>query len=1616
MPKQRYPTTFAAPPTPFGSPASPFPGFGGFSTTVSPLSHIAEPPDLSEISDPTLVVLFKNLLKKDENTKARALEELLSKLKSSGNVEDAVANIWVRVYPRLSIDTSRRVRQLSSTVLGTIGALSGRRFAKHMPKIVGSWLAGLYDSDRMVSRATRNSLVEVFQTEEKLKSLWKVFSTTILEYCANIIENEKVYTLSDERTTSADDAEGKFARVMTTTIMEVAYLIGSSSEEELVKNDGTYARFLKNNELWKFACHSDPALRKAVYRLLVSTLDRHPAWISKNLKTVSSAFLVKSFGGPQTSSADLFLDAVVTLTQKLPDAWESANSQSKKPPLKHLAGFLEQGSQLSPPAFWEQAAKLFGTIPERTITSEWDQALRCTNSIQKAIKGGKEPSIHIQLAWACYFEACYRLLVLCSSKSGRVFTLKDTVLPVYLNFLEDKGSDLQTTFSDAVEICSQGLSRLDRIPKRAVDQFVEEVWGEVEKRITLILDAEVDDEKLKRFAETWIELATKTLQRVPEDSRVACLIQEANRRVVSEAIEAINISSGSRVGTAAVLENVLKPTAAATWADAAAKALVSDFLEEDVVSLIDTPSAVHILQALISYGGHASNRHSYQVLWNKAANKLLVSSHDASTKSKYIQIFMEASSQKLDHIVAPCPALDEYIIRKLNALLNGEGGEWGVIRAALGATGNVSDAGLVYKLIEMIANDLKSPRNLTVDSIVQRLDLLRHINPIKLKSFLDLETSKPAVESILRLSDSTDTQVAASADALLDTVRQSAVDNQSVMVKLAEVIRDSVRIQDMEDEDTLPIDFLAAKAKSLLESSVEPARSDLVATFAFSQDMWAAAATPLLETVSNVSLAVTNSLAGCIFLVDRFSDHQPTVPVDAHGHSQYLRMVTLVTHIFTAVEAARVIPRSQLITLLYHSIVVIELLKDNISIAYNTRVFEVIDVEAEQELTNIVDEIQHWISLAVKSDSDSTLAQELWVTVSENAKEKTVEAFYAARALVSLSSSLIDAVPSLQDSGVSWLENTDVWKESDTFCAAAILTSFGNVLKPARKERICNELISDITGIPADQAASVATQKLVFLNSILPNQDETPISILPMRLTRLVKHSLDWFSEDNEDADIGPGLVVEVGKMLCSVLPAIESMYGEHWRQALEFIKDCWMGCVGMQEQQIPMLLWSLKLFHIIRKLVDRGENDDIREEWGTSKDELEDLLVKLLLSARDPDTNNQPRNMCYVQIERQLKGVSQALIPDIREVYPTLRVQSRPIQHAAFDILHRAIPQLQEEVSINAVISAESASQVELPVELLSLIMEMPATTPADLESEDLVINFRGYLLSWILIFDHFNGASFKVRSIYAEALKDGEYLPPLLDKIFSFLFLQGTNRPFDATKCEVFTYNLSSSNSDSTADLLHLQAHLYYLALRYTPALAKSWFLSQTNRAISQAIESFTERHYSPLLIASELSTVNTNRTSDDLEDLTVRVLKAAREVSATYPVDDQTLEISVRLPSTFPLHQVEVTGIHRVGMDENHFRRLLLASQAVVNFQTGSIIDALSLFRKNVTLHFQGVNECAICYSILAVTPDRALPNRACATCKNKFHATCLLKWFKTSNSSSCPLCRTSFSFYS
>ncbi len=72
---------------------------GSFGAASSILSYLAEQPDLTSISDPNVVVNFKNLSKKDSTTKAKAIEDLQTYVtfqhEHQKDIEEAFLNAWV---------------------------------------------------------------------------------------------------------------------------------------------------------------------------------------------------------------------------------------------------------------------------------------------------------------------------------------------------------------------------------------------------------------------------------------------------------------------------------------------------------------------------------------------------------------------------------------------------------------------------------------------------------------------------------------------------------------------------------------------------------------------------------------------------------------------------------------------------------------------------------------------------------------------------------------------------------------------------------------------------------------------------------------------------------------------------------------------------------------------------------------------------------------------------------------------------------------------------------------------------------------------------------------------------------------------------------------------------------------------------------------------------------------------------------------------------------------------------------------------------------------------------------------------------------------------------------
>jgi hypothetical protein len=216
----------------------------------------------------------------------------------------------------------------------------------------------------------------------------------------------------------------------------------------------------------------------------------------------------------------------------------------------------------------------------------------------------------------------------------------------------------------------------------------------------------------------------------------------------------------------------------------------------------------------------------------------------------------------------------------------------------------------------------------------------------------------------------------------------------------------------------------------------------------------------------------------------------------------------------------------------------------------------------------------------------------------------------------------------------------------------------------------------------------------------------------------------------------------------------------------------------------------------------------------------------------------------------------------------------------------------------------------------------------------------------------------------------------------------------------------------------------------LQRLPAMSRQHVSERMERGPMMAVEDFVRKRISPLLIADEIRKVREwsafggggggGGGGGEEGELSARGSAAGREVWASYTLSDVTLEVSLRLPETFPLQTVEViedgaggdgTCSRHVGMSRGAWRKTVIGMNTLLRFKDGSVAEAVEVWRRNLDKTFQGVEECPICYSVLHLA-TAALPKMQCRTCKNLFHSQCLCKWFTKSSSSACPMCRSAF----
>ncbi|KAF7291984.1 Delta-9 fatty acid desaturase protein [Mycena indigotica] len=591
-------------------------------------------------------------------------------------------------------------------------------------------------------------------------------------------------------------------------------------------------------------------------------------------------------------------------------------------------------------------------------------------------------------------------------------------------------------------------------------------------------------------------------------------------------------------------------------------------------------------------------------------------------------------------------------------------------------------------------------------------------------------------------------------------------------------------------------------------------------------------------------------------------------------------------------------------------------------------------------------------------------------------------------------------------------------------CITIISAISASALEPSRLERYRNELAADLLSIPASKANTQGLLTLRKLAASAPNADSDVTFLPQQRAINVFKACQQWISSDDDDVD--EAVETAMTRVFFYLAPLLQNIPGTHWDLVFDVIGNNLEDASLADDDTLVILAHTLRLIVLIEDLTQT--NKTFRATWEERRTPIltmvrdlaagelgmsfrprsQSCVPKILTDSANPSV---PRSTCRELVLSIVQYLPISLItPDTLPQMTHLLVDPSPdVQKLTYQLLTIAAKKRTEHLVIEAAVDTEGETTADLPSELLDILQtRLNFDHGDDLLTTDQSTTF-GYLLGWMVLLDLFVDTSLKVRSSYIEQLRALDIIgTSFIPTLFSILGVdQGIPKAFKLDMWAVDEFYVSAYDSGSPWSLQVLAAHLYYRSLQIVPSLMHSWVLDCKDRTLSTNITTYTTHHFSSVLIRAELESVRAAQLSDD--QLTVKIASSVNEVSASYLVDEHRLEIRLKIPSDWPLKKIEVKEVQRIGVEETRWRAWILAVQQTLWAQNGRIIDGIGLFKKNVQLHFEGQVECAICYSIISVM-DASLPKKPCKTCKNRFHSGCLFKWFSSSHSSSCPLCRS------
>jgi hypothetical protein len=444
---------------------------------------------------------------------------------------------------------------------------------------------------------------------------------------------------------------------------------------------------------------------------------------------------------------------------------------------------------------------------------------------------------------------------------------------------------------------------------------------------------------------------------------------------------------------------------------------------------------------------------------------------------------------------------------------------------------------------------------------------------------------------------------------------------------------------------------------------------------------------PFLSSAIDPALSITSIVEGAISLVDSPTSSIGQVQRDRKGRSVPVRMCQYLNRLLADDTSFPSLPEQFQVELLYLQAITSQIVSDQITAVREDGPWKSLQqTDAVFEAEELVSAARNVVNAQVQAANSRDIQEapvlyQLFQLLVKQASALTPLGLYSSRSLGELVQVLVET------NGLTTSLETELLKAEflkvapeTVLVAAAVLAGLGEAARSSKVvNTFCNRLVSEVAGAKPQAEKTHMTLVLLTLSGRIYDSGELPVA--NNRVVFAVRQITSWLEEPDE---LRPELRVEIFRSLTQLLPCMKEVYGTYWEKAIEFCISSWTNARDYSvNEYLPIIHSSLRLIKTLESLPEPNDDlVDVLKDFAESKSKSLIELLKL-----DRDATSQPLEIVDGMICREVEKIPTRHISDLSDIFPLVASESRDIQTAAFNLLHRAIPPRQEQQAVDALL-----------------------------------------------------------------------------------------------------------------------------------------------------------------------------------------------------------------------------------------------------------------------------------------------------------------------------------------